>query len=55
VGRVYFQTVLDCHGRYAQARLYTAKPSPTVVQILDNDVLPFLARHRGEIATIFER
>ena len=41
VGKVYIQTVLDCFSRHVWARLYTSKMLVTVVQILNNHVLPF--------------
>jgi transposase InsO family protein len=52
IGRIYLQTVLDCHSRYAWARLYTSKLPLTAVQILNNDVLPFFEKHRARVVTI---
>src|SRR5215471_18281509 len=40
VGKVYLQTAIDCHSRYAWARLYPNKLPVTAVQTLNNDVLP---------------
>ena len=40
VGKVYLQTAIDCHSRYAWARLYNSKLPVTAVQVLNNDVLP---------------
>ena len=40
VGKVYLQTAIDCHSRYAWARLYPNKLPVTAVQLLNNDVLP---------------
>lgn len=40
VGRVYLQTAIDCHSRYAWGRLYSSKLPITAVQVLDSDVLP---------------
>lgn len=40
VGKVYLQTAVDCHSRYAWARLYPNKLPVTAVQTLNNDVLP---------------
>jgi transposase InsO family protein len=40
VGKVYLQTAIDCHSRYAWARLYPNKLPLTAVQLLNNDVLP---------------
>lgn len=52
VGRVYMQSVIDCHNRYAWGRLYTSKLPLTAVHVLNNDVLPFYERHGVRIATI---
>jgi transposase InsO family protein len=40
VGKVYLQTAIDCHSRYAWARLYPNKLPLTAVQLINNDVLP---------------
>jgi transposase InsO family protein len=40
VGRVYLQTAIDCHSRYAWARLNTSKLPITAVHLMNNDVLP---------------
>jgi transposase InsO family protein len=40
VGKVYLQTAIDCHSRYAWARLYPNKLPLTAVQLMNNDVLP---------------
>jgi transposase InsO family protein len=52
IGRIYLQTVLDCHSRYAWARLYTSKLPLTAIQILNNDVLPFFEKHRARVTTV---
>ena len=52
VGRVYMQTVLDCHSRYAWGRLYTSKIPVTAVHVLNTDVLPFFEKHKATIDTI---
>lgn len=52
VGRVYMQSVLDCHSRYAWGRLYTTKLPLTAVQTLNNDVLPFFEQHGARITTV---
>jgi hypothetical protein len=39
VGKVYLQTAIDCHSRYAWARLYPNKLPLTAVQLMNNDVL----------------
>lgn len=40
VDKVYLQTAIDCHNRYAWARLHANKLPLTAVQTLNNDVLP---------------
>ena len=52
VGRVYLQTVIDCHSRYAFGRLYTSKVPVSAVHILNTDVLPFFESHGTPIKTI---
>ena len=45
VGRIYLQSVIDCHSRYAWGRLYTSKLPVTAVHVLNEDVLPFCEKH----------
>ena len=45
VGRVYLQSVIDCHSRYAWGRLYTSKLPVTAIHVLNTDVLPFFEEH----------
>jgi transposase InsO family protein len=52
VGKVYLQSVLDCHSRHAWGRLYTSKMPVTAVHVLNTDVLPFFEEHGGRIETI---
>lgn len=52
VGRVYAQTAIDCHSRYAFARLYTTKMPLTAVHLLNNDTLPFFEEHQVPILTV---
>ncbi len=52
VGRVYLQTVIDCHSRYAWGRLYTNKLPVTAVHVLNTDVLPTFEQHKAGITTI---
>jgi transposase InsO family protein len=40
VGKVYLQTAIDCHSRYAWARLYPSKLPVTAVHLMNGDVLP---------------
>ena len=41
IGRVYLQTVVDCHSRFAFGHLYTSKYPVTSVHALNEKVLPF--------------
>jgi len=52
VGRIYLQTVIDCHSRYAWGRLYTNKMPVTAVHVLNEDVLPFFEEHNAVVTTI---
>ena len=52
VGRVYLQSVIDCHSRYAWGRLYTNKLPVTAVHVLNQDVLPFFEKHASSVNTI---
>jgi len=52
VGKVYLQSVIDCHSRYAWGRLYTNKLPVTAVHVLNEDVLPFFEKHSAVITTI---
>lgn len=52
VGRVYLQTAIDCHSRYAWGRLFTSKMPVTAVQTLNNHVLPTFEDHGARIDTI---
>ena len=52
VGKVYLQSVIDCHSRYAWGRLYTSKMPITAVHVLNECVLPFFEKHNATIDTI---
>ena len=52
VGRVYLQSVIDCHSRHAWGRLYTSKLPLTAVHVLNEDVLPFFEQHEVPVKTI---
>lgn len=52
IGRVYLQTVIDCHSRYAWGHLYTSKVPVTAVQTLNNFVLPFFEDHNAKVKTL---
>ena len=45
VGKIYAQTAIDCHSRYAWARLYTSKMPVTAVHMMNNDILPYYESH----------
>lgn len=52
VGKVYLQTAIDCHSRYAWARLYPNKLPVTAVQLLNNDVLPTFEEHDTKVDAV---
>jgi transposase InsO family protein len=52
VGKVYLQTAIDCHSRYAWARLYPNKLPVTAVQLMNNDVLPTFEAEATAINTV---
>jgi transposase InsO family protein len=52
VGRIYLQSALDCHSRYAFGRLYTTKLPVTAVHLLNEDVLPHFEAHGTTITTV---
>lgn len=52
IGKVYLQTVIDCHSRYAWGRLYTSKLPVTAVHVLNADVLPFFEQHQAKVETV---
>jgi len=52
VGRIYLQTVIDCHSRYVWGRLYINKLPVTAVHVLNNDVLPFFEENEVKVETV---
>lgn len=52
VGKVYLQTAVDCHSRYAWGRLYPNKLPVTAVHIMNNHVLPTFDAHQARISTV---
>jgi transposase InsO family protein len=52
VGKVYLQTAIDCHARYAWAKLFTNKMPLTAVQTLNNEVLPTFEEHGAKIDAV---
>ncbi|NKB67710.1 MAG: IS481 family transposase [Candidatus Latescibacteria bacterium] len=52
VGRIYMQTAIDCHSRYAWAHLYTNKLPVTAVHLLNDQVLPTFEQHRASINAV---
>jgi transposase InsO family protein len=52
IGKIYLQTVVDCHSRYAWGNLYTSKIPVTAVHVLNDKVLPFFEEHSVKIETI---
>ncbi|MBI2585014.1 MAG: IS481 family transposase [Rhodospirillales bacterium] len=52
VGKVYLQTAIDCHSRYAWARLYPNKMPVTAVHLMNTDVLPAFEAVNARIDTV---
>jgi transposase InsO family protein len=52
VGKVYLQTAIDCHSRYAWARLYPSKLPVTAVHLMNTDVIPTFENHDAKIDTV---
>ncbi len=43
---------IDCHSRYARARLYSSKLPVTAVHLMNNDVIPTFEAHNAKIDVI---
>jgi len=52
IGKIYLQTVIDCHSRHAWGNLYTSKVPVTAVHVLNDKVLPFFDNHEVKVQTI---
>ena len=52
IGKIYLQTAVDCHSRFAFGHLYTSKVPVTAVHVLNDKVLPFFEEHDCRIITI---
>jgi transposase InsO family protein len=52
IGKIYLQTVVDCHSRFAFGHLYTSKIPVTAVHVFNNKVLPFFEEHHCNIVTV---
>jgi hypothetical protein len=52
VGKLYLQTSIDCHSRYAWARLYPSKLPMTAVHLMNGDVIPTFEEHGAKIETV---
>jgi len=52
VGKIYLQSAIDCHSRYAFGRLYTSKLPVTAVHMLNESVLPFFEEHDTPVVTV---
>jgi transposase InsO family protein len=52
VGKVYLQTAIDCHSRYAWARLYPSKLPVTAVHTMNHDVIPTFEDHGAKIEVV---
>jgi hypothetical protein len=52
VGKIYLQTAIDCHSRYAWARLYPSKLPITAVHLMNNDVIPTFRASVGKVPDV---
>ena len=52
VGKLYLQTAIDCHSRYAWARLYPSKLPVTAVHLMNGDVIPTFEAHQARVETV---
>jgi transposase InsO family protein len=52
IGKIYLQTAVDCHSRFAFGHLYTSKIPVTAVHVLNQKILPFFEEHECPIVTI---
>ena len=52
VGKIYLQSAIDCHSRYAFGRLYTSKLPVTAVHMLNESVLPLFEEHDTPVVTV---
>ena len=52
VGKISLQTAIDCHSRYAWARLYPSKLPVTAVHLMNCDVLPTFEANEVKIETV---
>ena len=52
VGKLYLQTVINCHSRYAWGRLYPNKLPVTAIHFMNNDLLATFKAHEARISTV---
>ena len=52
VDKIYLQSAIDCHPRYAFALLYPNKLSVSAVHLINNDVLPFFEDKKATIDVV---
>jgi transposase InsO family protein len=52
IGKIYLQTAVDCHSRFAFGHLYTSKVPVTAVHVLNDKVLPFFEEHDCPVITV---
>lgn len=52
VGKVYLQTAIDCHSRYAWVRLHPSKLPLTAVHTMNHDVIPTFEEHNTKIEVV---
>jgi transposase InsO family protein len=52
IGKIYLQTVVDCHSRFAFGHLYTSKIPVTSVHVFNEKVLPFFEENDCPVITV---
>jgi transposase InsO family protein len=52
IGKIYLQTVVDCHSRFAWGHLYTSKVPVSAVHVLNDKVLPFFEEQHCAVITV---
>ncbi len=52
VGKIYLQTAIDCHSRFAWARLYPNKLPITAVHLMNNNVIPTFEAAKAKIYVV---
>jgi len=49
IGKVYLQTVIDCHSPHSWGTPYNSKLPVTAAHVLNDKVLPFFEEHHARV------